>query len=201
MTSRARKPRRRWWAACGLAFVVLAPAYLVFTGPQRLDHYPSRETSLYRLPWPAGGARWCVQSNRGIVSHRGEEEFAYDFYMPVGSAVCAARDGIVTRVEQEHEGQGFSVPNNLIAIEHADTTRAWYLHMEKGGSLVRVGERVRRGQKIARSGNVGRSTGPHLHFQVTEALLRTVPVSFGDVTKHAGVPRMLFRYTSGNSAP
>ena len=181
---------------------LLTVAYLLFTGPRHLDRYPPREGSPYRLPWPAGQTKFCGQSNRGIVSHRGWEEFAYDFNMPVGSDVCAARGGAVIRVVIHHDGHGLHMPNNLLAIDHGDGTTGWYLHLQKDGSLVQVGERVAQGQKIARCGHVGRSLAPHLHFQVTDtARTSTLPVAFADVALQRGVPRMLFFYTSGNTAP
>jgi murein DD-endopeptidase MepM/ murein hydrolase activator NlpD len=192
--------RRVLWRG-GLALLtLLIGAYLLFTGPRHLDRYPPRETSPYRLPWPAGLTRLCSQSNRGVVSHRGWGEYAYDFNMPVGSDVCAARGGVVTRVIVRHEGHGLHMTNNLIAIDHGDGTVGWYLHLQKDGSLVRVGERVALGQKIARSGHVGRSLVPHLHFQVTDTDRRsTLPVTFADVLGQGGAPRMFFSYTSGNS--
>ena len=88
-----------------LAFVVtVAVAYSVFTGPEDLQRYPDRATSAYRLPWEKGAEWICIQSNRGIVSHRGREEFAFDFRMPVGSEVRAARAGVVTRVIVTNDG-------------------------------------------------------------------------------------------------
>jgi murein DD-endopeptidase MepM/ murein hydrolase activator NlpD len=201
--------RSRWWwwrrrfrqGALGL-LALLAGAYLLCTGPRHLDRYPPREGSPYRLPWPAGQIHFCAQSNRGIVSHRGWEEYAYDFLMPVGSDVCAARGGVVLRVVVGHDGHGLHMPNNFIAIDHGDGTTGWYLHLQKGGSLVEVGERVRQGQTIARSGHVGRSLAPHLHFQVTDSARQsTLPVSFADVPGQEGVPRMFFFYTSANASP
>lgn len=63
-------------------------------------------------------------------------------------------------------------------------------------------QRVAQGERIGRSGHVGRSLAPHLHFHVRDSARRvTVPVSFADVTEHAGVPRMGFSYVSGNRAP
>ena len=193
-------PRRRFWQGAIIVLLLLASAYLIFTGPRELDHYPEAKSSPYRLPWRAGESHFCAQSNRGIVSHRGWGEYAYDFMMPVGSDVCAARGGMVRSVVVNHDGHGLHKPNNFITIDHGDGTTGWYLHLKRGGSLVAIGQTVVQGQAIARSGHVGRSLVPHLHFQVTDSARRgTLPVAFADVGLHHGVPRMFFSYTSGNT--
>jgi murein DD-endopeptidase MepM/ murein hydrolase activator NlpD len=193
----------RWRRALliGIAIVVagLATAYVVFTGPRDISQYPAPAGSSYKLPWPAGVTWLCIQGNRGIVSHRGYEEFAFDFKMPEGSEVCAARGGTVISVEVSHDGHGMNAPNNRIAIRHDDGTHGVYLHLQKGGSLVRIGDRVGQGQKIGHSGHVGRSMMPHLHFHVLDPKKHeTMPISFADVPTDEGVPRMFHRYTSGN---
>jgi murein DD-endopeptidase MepM/ murein hydrolase activator NlpD len=168
-------------------------------GPPDPTGYPSREESPYRLPWEAGEVRFCVQGNRGIVSHRGPEQFAYDFALPLGTPVCAARGGRVFHVDLSHDGRGFSAPNNLLGIDHGDGTIGWYVHLLKGGSSLDVGEEVVQGQVIAVSGNVGRSLLPHLHFEVTGGDGVTIPVTFAEVFTDRGIPRMFKRYTSGNA--
>ncbi len=184
----------------GVGIAALLAAYWIFTGPENLDQYPPAGQSPYLLPWPARTTYLCVQSNRGIVSHREGEQFAYDFYMPVGSEVCAARAGEVTRVVQDRDGHGYQFPNNLIVVTHEDGTLGCYLHIKKDGSRVAVGDRVARGQVIAASGHVGNSMMPHLHFHVTDPATRaTMPVTFADVKKDRGIPRMFKRYTSGNA--
>ena len=173
------------------------------TGPVNTDlpsaRYPPRATSPYLLPWPVGVTYLCAQGNRGVVSHKGAGQYAYDFAMPVGSDVCAARAGVVTKIVVRHTGQGTSAPNNLIAIDHGDGTTGYYLHLKKGGSYVVVGETVHRGQRIAASGNVGRSLIPHLHFHVKGRAGKTIPITFRDVAIDLGIPRMFRHYTSGNS--
>jgi murein DD-endopeptidase MepM/ murein hydrolase activator NlpD len=192
--------RGKWrWSMTICALVVIS-GYGFLTGPRDLDRYPARESSPYRLPWPAGTAYFCAQSNRGIVSHRGGEEYAYDFYMPVGSPVCAARAGVISKVQVSRDGRSLSARNNHVCVDHEDGTRASYLHLRKGGSRVRVGEHVGQGQIIASSGNVGRSLAPHLHFEVEDQRGRLMRVSFSDVKNHRGIPRMFFRYRSGNAA-
>ncbi len=180
---------------------LLTGLYYGFTGPHHLEQYPAANTSPYRLPWKAGIQHLCVQSNRGIVSHRGYDEFAYDFAMPVGTELCAARAGKVVRVVQEHDGHGYHWPNNLVVIQHEDGTQACYAHIQKNGSRVQVGDEVKQGQVIAASGHVGNSMLPHVHFHVTDAeRTKTLPLSFADVAKDAGVPRMFKWYTSGNAS-
>ncbi len=177
--------------------VLLAGLYWLFTGPQSVAEFPPREVSPYCLPWPKGISRLCVQGVRGIVSHRGNSGFAYDFYMPVGSDICAARDGEVIRVVQEHDGNGVNWPNNLVTLQHEDGTRACYAHIRKDGSYVQKGQRVLQGEVIAASGNVGNSMMPHLHFHVVDAEKgATIPVTFKDVRRHKGIPRMFFWYAS-----
>lgn len=82
-----------------------------------------------------------------------------DIALPVGAPVHVTADGVVASVATSGS-YGL-----VIDVEHAASgyvTR--YAHLS--GSLVRSGQSVVRGQQIARSGNSGRSTGPHLHYEV-----------------------------------
>jgi hypothetical protein len=202
----ARRARRRWLevvrrclvGALAGALVVSAALYLLYTGPRDPSAYPPAETSPYKLPFPAGRTCLCVQGNRAVVSHRKREEYAYDFAMPVGSDVCAARAGRVVAVVDMHDGNGLRAPNNYVLVDHGDGTTACYAHLRKGGSYVVVNERVEQGQRLGASGNVGMSLLPHLHFHVA-GREGTVPVTFRDV--EGGIPRMFRRYTSGNARP
>lgn len=184
---------------CGAVLALLLPLVLglfgIETGPRSDAKYPPAASSPYLLPWKADVERLCVQGNRGVVSHyEGREEFAYDFAMPVGSEVCAARAGRVIKAVDKHTGNGTDKPNNVLVVDHGDGTRGVYVHLMQGGCLVKVGERVAQGQAIAKSGNVGRSMLPHLHFEVTDRRGTTLPVSF----REAGVPIMLRSYRSKN---
>jgi murein DD-endopeptidase MepM/ murein hydrolase activator NlpD len=203
MTPPSPPPRRRRirkWVVRSLLvlLLVLSLAYVLCTGPRDLALYPPAAESPYRLPWPAGESHLCVQGNRGVVSHRGFEEFAYDFTMPVGSDVLASRGGVVQRIEVSHDGHGFDMPNNLIIIDHGDGTRGCYLHLRQGGSYVAAGDRIVQGQRIAASGHVGRSMLPHLHFHVVNGKGDTLPISFAEVGSDRGVPRMGRTYLSRN---
>lgn len=182
-----------------VALLIALAALELFSGPRPEVDYPDPATTPYRLPWPAGVERTCAQGNRGVVSHyEGRGEFSWDFAMPVGSPVCAARAGVVERVVEHHTARGREQPNNLIVVRHDDGTAGHYLHLRQGGSRVAVGQRVRQGDVIAASGNVGRSLLPHLHFHVTGPDGTTLPISFREV-RPDGVPRMLRRYRSANA--
>ena len=81
-----------------------------------------------------------------------------DFVADVGTGVAAAAGGIVLSAEF-HPQYG-----NLIEIDHGNDFSTRYAHLSK--VMVKPGQVVKRGQPIAFSGNTGRSTGPHLHFEV-----------------------------------
>jgi murein DD-endopeptidase MepM/ murein hydrolase activator NlpD len=194
---------QRWWSqnrrrlgrSYGVWFGCYASFILLGTGPENLSAYPPRASSPYRLPWRAGVTRLVAQGNRSFVSHRGGHLHAWDFWMSVGTDVLAARSGTVVEVADGWDGIGLL--SNFIAIEHDDGTRAVYAHIRKGGSAVKVGDRVRQGQLVAASGMVGQTVFPHLHFVVTNREgTASVPVSFSDVSD--GVPLAGHRYTSEN---
>lgn len=172
---------------------------LFFTGPYDLSKYPPQAGSLYKLPWKAGVARFVAQGNRSFTSHRELHEFAWDFIMPVGTPVLAARDGVVREATDKDDGIGIK-PNNFVIIEHEDGQQSGYFHLSKGQVLVKVGDVVKQGQPIALSGMVGQTWFPHLHFLVfNKDKTISLPISFSDV--NGGVPFAGHFYTSQNGAP
>lgn len=88
---------------------------------------------------------------------------AIDMGTPVGSTVMAAAEGTVVIARGGWNG-GYG---NYVVIDHPNGTKTLYAHNSR--LLVRVGDKVGRGQAIAKSGSTGRSTGPHLHFEVRGA--------------------------------
>lgn len=88
-----------------------------------------------------------------ISPHRGT-----DFAVRSGTPVNAPADGRV--IKSTHQ----SLAGNYIVIRHDNGYKTRYMHLSK--RLVSEGDRVAMGQKIALSGNTGRSTGPHLHYEV-----------------------------------
>ncbi|HEX2660814.1 MAG TPA: M23 family metallopeptidase, partial [Polyangia bacterium] len=61
-----------------------------------------------------------------------------------------------------------SAPGNYVVEQLDDGRFALYAHMRPGSPRVKVGDRVRRGQVLGLVGNSGNSTGPHLHFHITD---------------------------------
>ena len=81
-----------------------------------------------------------------------------DWATPVGTAVVASSGGTVTRAGWA-SGYGY-----VVYIQHEGGRETRYAHLSR--VLVSVGEQVEQGERIALSGNTGRSTGPHLHFEI-----------------------------------
>lgn len=141
--------------------------------------YPA--VALYQLPWN-DGAHTLLQGNCGGHTHKGVQKYAYDFAMPIGTTILAARAGTIEEVVVTN-ADGVLSATNYITIRHADGTLARYLHLTQNGASVAAGDYVAIGQAIGQSGNSGLSTTPHLHFEVdqlTDGLLQTMPVSFSD---------------------
>jgi murein DD-endopeptidase MepM/ murein hydrolase activator NlpD len=103
---------------------------------------------------PVAGGYTDLFGPRGNRFHTG-----LDFSAASGTPVVAAASGRVTFAGRSTGGWG-----NLVTIAHPGGTRTLYAHLLRVG--VRVGQRVEAGNRIGRVGSSGRSTGPHLHFEV-----------------------------------
>ncbi len=108
------------------------------------------------LQWNASSFGWRIDP---ITGERALHE-GVDFSAQIGTAIMAAASGVVSDVEVHPEY------GNLIEIDHGHGLSTRYAHASK--VFVKVGALVRRGQKIAEVGNTGRTTGPHLHFEVRQ---------------------------------
>ena len=133
--------------------------------------YPEQENSPYVLPWAVGESFIVSQGNctNGSHSVRYKEQYGYDFAMPIGTNIYAARSGVVMDVEESFEDGNFKVgEHNFVFIRHSDSTVARYIHLTKDGALVNVADTINQGDLVGLSGNTGYSTGPHLHFDVVD---------------------------------
>jgi len=159
---------------------------------------------IYALPYTVDHSYRVLQGYGSRFSHRGREEFAVDFDMPIGTPVHAARAGVVARIEESNSigcwDDDCGQYANFLVILHSDGTTGEYYHLDKDGVLVDVGDTVARGQKIALSGNTGHTTMPHLHFAVYRAVkwgrTQSIRVRFQSADGIIDHPRRGARYKS-----
>ncbi|WP_343330660.1 M23 family metallopeptidase [Polaribacter staleyi] len=123
---------------------------------------------IYNLPFKKGKKFKVSQGYNGIETH--QKVNAIDFTMPIGTDIYAAREGVVIKVVDYNTKtcvtKGCLEYNNVILIYHNDGTIADYSHINTNSAVVKKGDKVTKGQLIAKSGNIGWSSGPHLHFEV-----------------------------------
>ena len=136
---------------------------------------------LYELPFKKGKKYKIIQGFYGKFTHFSDQSrYAIDFKMPIGDTIVAARKGYVVRVVEkftEHGGKAFRSKANQVLIYHDDGTIAYYVHLDKDGALVDVGDFVEAGQSIGISGFTGYTTRPHLHF-VVRNFKHAIPIQF-----------------------
>jgi murein DD-endopeptidase MepM/ murein hydrolase activator NlpD len=126
-------------------------------------------------------------------SHRDHGKQNID-YFAYGQDVLAPADGVVVQVV---DGVPDNAPGqtdvyyrlgNSIVLSFENGEYAYLCHLMPGSSRVRPGDRVLRGQVLAKCGNSGNSTGPHLHFQLTDGPLishaASLPAYFRDVYRN-----------------
>ena len=126
-----------------------------------VEYFEQQKSLLSHTPslWPTKG--W-ISSRFGyrISPFTNEKEFhkGLDISTSKFSPIIAPADGVVSSVRWDH-GYG-----KIISINHEYGLTTKYAHLEE--VLVKKGEYVKRGQKIALVGDTGRTTGPHLHYEV-----------------------------------
>src|SRR5690606_32827006 len=109
-----------------------------------------------RFLWPVPHF-YKVSSQFGPRGRRHHD--GIDIPAPSGTPVVAVDHGVVV-----YSGNGIRGYGNMVVLNHGENVFTVYAHHKK--NLVKKGERVKRGQTIAQVGNTGRSTGPHLHFEI-----------------------------------
>jgi Peptidase family M23 len=138
----------------------------------RLAICAGTEDCFYKPPWPLGVEYGTGQGNGPGFSHNGNQLYAFDFSVPLGGQLVAARGGVVGDVVEnlsknynpcvDEDADG---PANYVRIDHEDGTFGYYAHLKKDTVPLTVGQWVERGDPVGEAGNTGRSCGPHLHFQ------------------------------------
>jgi hypothetical protein len=122
--------------------------------------------------WLAGR---CVQGTHSGDTHVDELAHSYDWALPVGTPVLASADGVVAAAvgyfrKGSRSSKEMRTRANFVAIRHGNGLYSRYYHLRHDGVCVQEGERVLAGAVIGRSGNTGFSGGPHLHWDVVDAL-------------------------------
>ncbi|MBC7420766.1 MAG: M23 family metallopeptidase [Bdellovibrio sp.] len=117
-----------------------------------------------QFDWPV----WEARMTRGYLprgkGRRKRPHKGIDLAAPRGSAVMAAHDGTII-----YTGSGFRGYGKMIMIESNDSAGGWatlYGHLDK--IVVYEGKKIRQGEVIGALGNTGRSSGPHLHFEIRQ---------------------------------
>ena len=141
---------------------------------------------LYLFPFAHGQKHRVTQGFNGSITHFGENQYAVDFDLDEGAEIYAARAGQVVEVKEDSTIGGPTVQYgqhaNYVLVQHDDGSFGNYVHLQFNGAVVEPGELVEAGQLIGYSGNTGRSSGPHLHFDVrlpsTDGRMRSIPMRF-----------------------
>lgn len=152
-------------------------SYYRFQGPG--DSEPNwydasgRSSRKFLMRTPVNGAR--LSSGYGMRRHPilgySRMHKGIDFAAGAGTPVMAAGDGVVRRAST-YGGYG-----NYIRVSHADGYETAYAHLSRYARGIRPGVRVRQGQIIGYVGSTGRSTGPHLHYEVMQRGRQVNPLS------------------------
>jgi murein DD-endopeptidase MepM/ murein hydrolase activator NlpD len=141
-----------------------------------MDDRLARKTIPTTMPVNAG----YYSSNYGYrldpITGRSTFHTGVDIIAAPGTDVMAAAGGVVATSAQVAEY------GNIVEVDHDNGLTSRYAHLSK--SLVRVGDVVMKGQVIAKVGSSGRTTGPHLHFEVREKGIPLNPNKFLSLGKN-----------------
>ena len=127
-------------------------------------HYDANGKSVEKalMKTPINGAR--LSSAFGMRKHPidgyNKMHRGTDFAAPMGTPIMASGSGVITRARWCGGG------GNCIKIKHNSTYETIYAHMKSFGRGIKEGIRVKQGQIIGYVGSTGKSTGPHLHYEV-----------------------------------
>ena len=123
----------------------------------------SAELSFFHHRFPLGGPFGYGSADARFGAPRdGHEHQGQDLTAPEGTPVLAPRGGVVKAVQYQAAGAG-----HYVVIDGAEESRDYvFMHLRTGSIPVVEGQTVRTGQRIGEVGDSGRSSGPHLHFEI-----------------------------------
>ena len=135
-----------------------------FDGKGSIGHYDKNGRSVRKalMKTPINGAR--LSSPFGMRKHPidgfNKMHKGTDFAAPLGTPIMASGSGVIKKAGWCGGG------GNCVVIKHNSTYQTVYAHMSKFAKGIRKGTRVKQGQTIGFVGSTGKSTGPHLHYEV-----------------------------------
>ena len=135
-----------------------------FDSKKNEGHYDKSGKSVQKalMKTPINGAR--LSSSFGMRKHPidgfNKMHKGTDFAAPMGTPIMASGNGVIKKAGWCGGG------GNCVVIKHNSTYKTVYAHMSKFAKGIRKGTRVKQGQTIGFVGSTGKSTGPHLHYEV-----------------------------------
>ncbi len=135
-----------------------------FDSKKNEGHYDKSGKSVQKalMKTPINGAR--LSSSFGMRKHPidgfNKMHRGTDFAAPMGTPIMASGNGVIKKAGWCGGG------GNCVVIKHNSTYQTVYAHMSKFAKGIRKGTRVKQGQTIGFVGSTGKSTGPHLHYEV-----------------------------------
>ena len=139
-------------------------AFYYFNNKPDEGHYDINGKSVKKalMKTPINGAR--LSSQYGMRKHPidgyNKMHKGTDFAAPMGTPIMASGDGVVVKASWCGGG------GNCVKIKHNSSYSTVYAHMSKFAANIKKGKRVKQGQTIGYVGSTGKSTGPHLHYEV-----------------------------------
>ena len=149
-------------------------AFFRFEPPDGPADYFDRSGNSVRkalLRTPIDGAR--ISSGFGMRKHPilgySKKHKGVDFSAPPGTPIYAAGDGVIEKIGW------FSSYGKYVRIKHNEAFKTAYAHLKGYARGMKIGTKVRQGQVIGYVGSSGRSTGPHLHYEVMKREVQVNP--------------------------
>ncbi|MBS3928579.1 MAG: M23 family metallopeptidase [Sphingomonadales bacterium] len=159
------------WKSMDNGQLVIAPAA---TAPAAISAAPTFRPAKVSIPSRNPLVNAALTSGFGMRTHpvlggrRGHK--GVDLAMPTGTPIYATADGVISKADW------FSSYGLYIALEHGGNIQTRYGHLSRLN--VAAGQQVRKGDLIGYVGSTGRSTGPHLHYEVRIGGLAVNPVPY-----------------------
>lgn len=140
-----------------------------------LNQISGDHPTIFDMPKLAGGLVWPVPASKRISSkygrRKGKNHDGIDIPAPRGSHILSVAKGVVI-----YSGSKISGYGKMTIVKHSEDLYSVYAHAHK--LFVKKGDRVEQGQVIAQVGSTGKSTGPHLHFEIRKNEVPIDPLKF-----------------------